>query len=79
MHTFAPKDLRYNARMSVKDLEQAVVELSPTELAAFTAWFEAYQAQAWDDRIEQDALSGKLDKLADAALESFKRGEFKQL
>ncbi|HLA75635.1 MAG TPA: hypothetical protein VJM76_06960 [Gammaproteobacteria bacterium] len=56
----------------VENIERDIVDLSPTELAAFRNWFREFDATAWDRQIEEDALSGKLDTLADAALKSFR-------
>jgi hypothetical protein len=53
----------------VEQIEQAVLSLPPEDLAAFRAWFIAFDADRWDDQIEKDALSGKLDALANEALE----------
>ena len=60
--------------MSVQELESAVTRLSPTELAAFTEWFEAFVAEAWDAQLESDIRAGKLDHLAKQADEHFKAG-----
>ena len=49
--------------MSVQELESAVSELSPDELARSTEWFEAYKADEWDRQIETDAEAGRLDGL----------------
>lgn len=49
--------------MSITEIEQAITELSPEELARFREWFEEYYAQVWDKQIEEDAKSGRLDKL----------------
>lgn len=53
--------------MSVQELEKAVTQLPTPELAQFTAWFEEYQSDLWDKQIEQDALAGRLDTLAEQA------------
>jgi hypothetical protein len=47
----------------IQDIEKAVEQLSPEDLAKFRAWFEEFDARAFDERIERDAKSGKLDKL----------------
>ncbi len=60
--------------MSVQELESAVTRLSPTELAAFTEWFEEFVAEAWDAQLESDIRAGKLDHLAMQADEHFKAG-----
>jgi hypothetical protein len=58
--------------MTIEDLEKAVARLPPDDLARFSAWFEQFNAARFDDKIERDANAGKLDRLADAALD---RGE----
>jgi hypothetical protein len=60
--------------MSVQELESAVAGLSPAELAAFTEWFEAFVAEAWDAQLEADIRAGKLDHLAKQANEDFEAG-----
>jgi len=49
---------------NVEDIEEAVERLSPDKLAKFRAWFEQFEAARFDQKIEQDALTGRLDKLA---------------
>jgi hypothetical protein len=59
---------------NVNEIEDAILKLSETELAAFRAWFAQFDAEAWDRRIEIDATSGRLDALADEALEDLRAG-----
>jgi hypothetical protein len=47
----------------IEDIEKAVEQLSPADLAKFRAWFEEFDARAFDEKIERDAKSGKLDEL----------------
>ena len=49
--------------MTITELEQADTQLSEEELARFRAWFDEYYADLWDKQIEEDAKSGRLDKL----------------
>ena len=49
--------------MTITELEQAVTQLSEQELSRFRAWFDEYYAQIWDKQIEEDAKSGRLDKV----------------
>jgi len=65
--------------MTIHEIEQAVTELSPKELARFRQWFDEFDAQIWDDQIERDANSGKLDKLAGKAVADFRVGKSKEL
>jgi len=61
--------------MTIHEIEQAIKELSPEELARFRAWFEEFDAKVWDEQIERDARSGKLDNLADKARADFQAGK----
>ena len=49
--------------MSLQQIEERVSRLSDAELRAFSAWFEGFLADAWDDQIERDAANGGLDRL----------------
>jgi hypothetical protein len=60
--------------MTLHDLESAVAGLSPDELVRFRAWFVEFDADAWDRQIEEDANAGRLDALADEALEDHRAG-----
>jgi hypothetical protein len=59
---------------SLKEIEDAVVKLSEAELAAFRDWFAEFDANAWDRQIEEDILAGRLDALADKAIEDLLAG-----
>jgi hypothetical protein len=60
--------------MSINEIEQAITELSPEELARFREWFDEYYADVWDKQIEADAKSGRLDKLIAEADEEYDAG-----
>jgi hypothetical protein len=57
---------------SVREIEAAVLKLSAAELAAFRCWFAEFDADAWDRRIEDDIAVGRLDALADEALDDLR-------
>jgi hypothetical protein len=59
---------------TIEDIEKAVTKLSPKELAEFRAWLDEYLEQAFDEQIERDAKSGKLDKLIAKARENQRAG-----
>ena len=61
----------------IEDIEKAVSELAPDELAKFRAWFEEFEAARFDEQIERDAKAGKLDRVADAAIADFRAGRVK--
>ena len=63
----------------IQKLETEIRELTRSELAAFRQWFQEYDATMWDTQIEEDALSGKLDRLAEKALADHKAGRTKEL
>jgi hypothetical protein len=64
--------MRYSFAMStVEDIEKAVVELPPDQLARFRAWFEAFDAARFDEKIERDAKAGNFDQLAEQAIANY--------
>lgn len=65
--------------MTIEDLEKAVATLPPDQLAEFRAWFEAFDAARFDEKIERDSKTGKLDRLADAAIDDFRKGRARKL
>jgi hypothetical protein len=52
----------------LEKIEREIEALGPEELRRFREWFEEFDAARWDAQIESDALSGRLDKLGEAAL-----------
>ncbi|MGA9324134.1 MAG: hypothetical protein WBW06_24040 [Xanthobacteraceae bacterium] len=65
--------------MTIEDLEKAVATLPEDQLAKFRAWFEAFDAARFDQKIERDVLSGKLDRLAEQAIEDLRKGRASEL
>jgi hypothetical protein len=65
--------------MSITEIEQAITELSPDELARLREWFDEYYAQVWDKRIEEDTKAGRLDKLISEVNEEYDAGLSKPL
>ena len=63
----------------VQRLVREIEELNPGELAAFRKWFQEYDSTVWDEQIEQDAVAGKLDRLAEKALADHKAGRTKEI
>ena len=66
-------------KMTIQEIERAISELSPDELARFREWFEEFDARVWDEQLERDARSGKLNKLADKAIRDYRAGKAKEL
>lgn len=65
--------------MSLAELEKEITKLSPGEFGAFTRWLDDYAAQAWDQQLESDVASGKLDHLAEQADADFTAGRCTEL
>jgi hypothetical protein len=60
--------------IGVNEIEDAVQRLTPAELDAFRTWFTEFEAAAWDRQMEDDVATGRLDALADEALEDLRAG-----
>ncbi|MEE8430612.1 MAG: hypothetical protein V3S16_05130 [Candidatus Desulfatibia sp.] len=65
--------------VTIQEIEKAVSNLPPEELAKFRVWFGEFDAQLWDRQLEQDVKAGKLDNIANKALTDFKEGKFTEL
>jgi hypothetical protein len=63
----------------VEDIEKAVSALPPKEFERFREWFESFEAERFDARIDEDARAGRLDALARAALDDLKAGRTRDL
>ena len=65
--------------ITAEDIEKAVEQLAPGELARFRAWFDAFDAEQFDAAIERDARAGKLDGFAEEALAAHRAGKSREL
>lgn len=65
--------------LSLKRIESEVASLPDQELRKFSKWFTEFEAKRWDQDIEADIASGKLDDLAAEALDQFASGKCKPL
>ncbi len=64
---------------TIQEIQQAIFNLSPKDLSAFRRWFEEFDAHLWDEQFEQDVQNGKLDQIAEQALEEYRAGNAKPL
>ena len=64
---------------TLEDIEKAVTELPSDQFAKFRAWFEAFEAARFDQKIERDAAAGRLDRTAEQALADFRAGRAREL
>ena len=65
--------------MDIKEIESAIAQLPPSQLAEFAEWFEEFQSRAWDARLEQDVRAGRLDALIREAEQDFEQGRCEPL
>ena len=65
--------------MNIKELESAIAQLPPSELAELAKWFEEFHAQIWDAQLEQDVKDGRLDALLKQAEQEFEQGQCEPL
>ncbi len=64
---------------TAEDVEKAVEQLAPQELARFRAWFEVFDANRFDAAIERDAKTGRLDAFAEEAIAAYRAGQSRDL
>jgi hypothetical protein len=65
--------------MSVKEIEAAIAELAPKDVAELAAWLEQHQAQVWDEQIARDVRAGRFEPLMQRARDQFQAGECRTL
>ena len=61
------------------EIEQAIAQLSPEELARLREWFAEFDAGRWDRQFEADVAAGRLDALAKEALADLRQGHCTEL
>jgi hypothetical protein len=59
---------------NLQEIEQAISQLSAEELADFRVWFAEFDAENWDRQLEEDVAAGRLDDLAQRALQHLREG-----
>lgn len=64
---------------NLQEIETAISQLSADELAAFRVWFAQFDAQMWDREFEADVAAGRLDRLAQQALQHLREGRCSDL
>jgi len=64
---------------TVEDIEKAITQLPQNQLRIFRAWYEKFDMDSWDEQIEKDADTGKLDALAEAAIADHKAKKSREI
>jgi UTP:GlnB (protein PII) uridylyltransferase len=65
--------------MDIKEIESAIAQLPPSEVAKLAEWLAEFQAQLWDRQLEQDVSAGRLDELLKRAEQDFEQGQCEPL
>lgn len=65
--------------MDIKEIESAISQLPPSEVAKLAKWFEEFQAKVWDTQLEQDVQAGQLKTLIEQAEREFEDGRCEPL
>ena len=63
----------------VEELAKAVASLTAEEYREFRRWFLERDGEQWDQQIEEDSRTSKLDFLVREAFEAKEQGTLKEL
>jgi urease accessory protein UreF len=64
---------------TVVDIEKALQALPVEDARKVADWLQQYLDEKWDKQIDADIAAGKLDKLADKAMQDYHAGRIKPL
>lgn len=67
-------DTHEEAVSTVEEIAAAIERLTPGEVARVRAWLVEHAERLWDEQIERDERSGRMDILIDRALEEHRAG-----
>jgi hypothetical protein len=59
---------------TLQEAEKLISQLAPEDLASFRRWFAEFDAEQWDRQFEEDVAAGKLNGLAQKALQHLQEG-----
>ena len=69
----SPAD-RERPMSTVEEITAAIEQLPARDVARIREWLAEFAERLWDEQIERDARSGRLDALIDTALEEHRAG-----
>ncbi len=64
---------------TIKELKKAISLLTPEKRSEFRTWYEKFDAEQWDGQFTKDVKDGKLDGIANEAIEDYNTGNYKEL
>lgn len=59
-------------------IKTKIQNLNTSELSDLRNWFLEYDSDIWDKEIEENIKGGRLDFIAEKAILSYKKNEFKE-
>lgn len=65
--------------MNVTELQRAILDLTETEYAELVRWLRDQDWERWEQEFDRDVRAGKLDSLAEEALEAKAKGQLEAL
>ncbi len=65
--------------MTLKELKKSISQLPPEKLSEFRSWYEKFDSDYWDRQLAEDIKEGKLDSIANEAINEYKKGNFKEI
>ncbi|ALF54800.1 hypothetical protein ACX27_21365 [Nostoc piscinale CENA21] len=64
---------------TLRDIEAAIKQLPESDIRQLSVWLQEYLDEMWDQQIETDVVSGKLDKLIAKAEEDIMANRVRDL
>ena len=65
--------------LTVENILRSIESLSEEEYARLREWFAERDWEKWDNQLEEDSESGKLDFLIEEASDEKEKGKLKEL
>ena len=65
--------------LTIEQIEAAILELPPDKFHQLLEWFSELDYRRWDEQLEQDVASGKLEDLANEAIADFEAGCYREV
>ncbi len=64
---------------TLQEIETAICGLSPDEFRRLAVWLSELDQDRWDKELERDVAAGKLDALAEEALQEHRAGRTRKI
>ena len=64
---------------NITEVKETIKKLPDEDFNAFADWFEKLEEKRWDKELGKDIAEGKLDDLANEAINEYKTGKCTKL